>query len=108
MPSTKKRDIGKEIIAGLEWALADARGENPPGGRRYVVWVPDVKAIRKKQALSQTEFAARFGLSKRTVEQWEQGRAVPDQPARVLLSVIDQAPKTVARAVKKFGPPRAA
>ncbi len=108
MASIKKRDIGKEIIEGLQWALADARGENPPGGRRYVVWVPDVKAIRKKQALSQTEFAARFGLSKRTVEQWEQGRAVPDQPARILLSVIDQAPKTVARAVKKYGPPRAA
>ncbi|MSO97295.1 MAG: helix-turn-helix domain-containing protein [Rhodospirillaceae bacterium] len=108
MPSPKKRDLGKEIIEGLQWALADMRGENPPGGRRYVVWVPDVKAIRKKHALSQTEFAARFGLSKRTVEQWEQGRAVPDQPARVLLSVIEQAPGTVARAVKKTQTRRAA
>ena len=89
MANSKKRNIGQEIIEGLEWAVADMRGENPAGGRRYVVWVPDVKAIRKKQALSQTAFATRYGLSKRTVEQWEQGRAMPDQSARILLSVIE-------------------
>jgi putative transcriptional regulator len=61
--------------------------------------VPDVQAIRRKLGLSQSEFAARFAFSVRTVQEWEQGRAVPDRPARILLRVIDKSPKTVERAV---------
>ncbi len=61
--------------------------------------MPDVRAIRRKLGLSQSEFAARFGFSVRTVEEWEQGSAVPDRPARILLRVIDKSPKTVERAV---------
>jgi putative transcriptional regulator len=62
---------------------------NPP--------VPDVKAIRHKLGLSQAEFARQFGFSVRTVQQWEQKRAVPDRPARILLRVIETAPKAVER-----------
>jgi len=47
--------------------------------------VPDVQALRRKLGLSQSEFAARFGFSVRTVQEWEQGRALPDRPARILL-----------------------
>ncbi|HLX03874.1 MAG TPA: helix-turn-helix domain-containing protein [Trinickia sp.] len=65
----------------------------------YVPPLPDVKAIRSKLKLSQTEFAQRFGFSVRTVQQWEQGRAVPDRPARILLRVIDQSPRAVERAL---------
>ena len=64
---------------------------NPP--------LPDVKAIRKKLKLSQADFARRFGFSVRTVQQWEQRRAVPDRPARILLRVIDQSPQAVERAL---------
>jgi putative transcriptional regulator len=61
--------------------------------------VPDVGRIRAKLGLSQAAFAARFGLRVRTIQEWEQGRSVPDQPARVLLMVIDQAPHTVEHVV---------
>jgi len=61
--------------------------------------VPDVKAIRRKLGVSQAEFAARFGFSVRTVQEWEQGRALPDRPARILLRVIEKSPKAVERAV---------
>lgn len=60
--------------------------------------VPDVKAIRRRLGLSQAQFAARFGFSTRTVQEWEQGRAIPDRPARILLRVIEQSPKVVERA----------
>ncbi|TAL02120.1 MAG: helix-turn-helix domain-containing protein [Rhodospirillaceae bacterium] len=96
----KKRRIGKELIAAADWMLDDLRGK-AKGGRTTIVLVPDVKAIRKKLKVSQAEFARRFHLNTRTVQQWEQGRAVPDQPARVLLTVIDQSPQTVERAVGK-------
>jgi putative transcriptional regulator len=61
--------------------------------------LPDVRAIRRKLGLSQKEFAGRFGFSVRTVQEWEQGRAVPDRPARILLRVIEKSPKVVERAV---------
>lgn len=61
--------------------------------------MPDVQAIRCKLGLSQSEFAARFGFSVRTVQEWEQGRAVPDRAARILLRVIDESPEAVQRAV---------
>jgi putative transcriptional regulator len=61
--------------------------------------LPDVRAIRRKLRLSQAEFAKRFGFSVRTVQEWEQGRAVPDRPARILLRVIEKSPKAVERAV---------
>jgi putative transcriptional regulator len=63
---------------------------------------PDVRAIRRKLRLSQAQFARRFGFSVRTIQEWEQGRALPDRPARILLRVIEKSPKTVARAVAEL------
>lgn len=60
--------------------------------------IPDLKRLRDQLRCSQSEFAERFGLSLRTVQQWEQGRARPDQPARVLLTTIEVEPDAVARA----------
>lgn len=60
--------------------------------------LPDVRAIRRKLHLSQSQFAKRFGFSVRTIQEWEQGRAIPDKPARILLRVIEKSPKTVERA----------
>lgn len=59
--------------------------------------VPDVKRIRQQLGLSQAGFAQRFGFSVRTVQQWEQHRAVPDRPARILLTLIERVPDTVAQ-----------
>jgi putative transcriptional regulator len=58
-----------------------------------------VKAVRARLALSQTEFARRFGLSVGTVRDWEHGRRMPEGAARVLLRVIEREPDAVARAV---------
>ena len=62
-------------------------------------YVPDVRALRRKLGLSQAQFASKFGFSLRTLQEWEQGRALPDRPARILLRVIEKSPKTVERAV---------
>jgi putative transcriptional regulator len=61
--------------------------------------LPEVRAIRRKLGLSQKGFAKRFGFSVRTVQEWEQGRAIPDRAARILLRVIEKSPKVVERAV---------
>lgn len=74
-----------------------ARGESVPGAVVHVP--PDVRAIRARLKLTQPAFAERFGLPVGTVRDWEQGRAVPDQAARVLLRVIERDPEAVQRAV---------
>ena len=81
--------------------------------RRYQVRLvadvrtPDVRKIREGLKLSQAEFAQRFGLRERTIQQWEQGRALPDRPARVLLRTIERHPEVVAAAAATLDQPGA-
>jgi putative transcriptional regulator len=96
--ASTEREIARQIASDPdvpEMTAADLRRArrvyNPP--------VPDVKAIRRQLGLSQAEFAQQFGFSVRTVQQWEQGRAIPDRPARILLRVIETAPQAVERAL---------
>jgi DNA-binding transcriptional regulator YiaG len=72
-------------------------------GNVYEVPIPDVRAIRERLKLSQAEFADRFHLSQRTIQQWEQHRAMPDMPARVLLKAIQRAPDVIAAAAAEVG-----
>ena len=92
------------MLAGAKQALAFAQGEKDHG---CVVHIPeeiDVKAIRKKVAMSQSEFAQMFGFSKRTLEHWEHGRRVPTGPARAFLTVIAREPDAVRRALSEQPP----
>ena len=66
---------------------------------RVTLAAAEVRAIRQRSGLSQAAFAARYGLNLRTLQDWEQGRAQPDGPARSYLLVIDREPKAVARAL---------
>lgn len=59
----------------------------------------DVKAVRERLALTQAEFAARFGFELDTVQNWEQGRNAPDGPTRTLLRIIEQNPEAVENAL---------
>ena len=60
-----------------------------------------IRAVRKRMKLSRQKFADRFGLDARAVQDWEQGRRVPDRSARVLLTVIDRDPKAVVRVLSE-------
>ena len=56
---------------------------------------PTAKIIRRALDLTQEEFAARFHIPLGTLRDWEQGRARPDAPTRVLLAVIAKHPEAV-------------
>lgn len=60
----------------------------------------DVAAIRAKTGLSQERFARAFRISPHTLRNWEQGRRVPEGPARALLMAIDRDPEAVMRALQ--------
>jgi putative transcriptional regulator len=63
---------------------------------------PDVSALRLKLRLSPEDFAVRFGLSLRTVQQWEQQSRAPDGPAQQLLRIIAEDPNAVAEIVSRL------
>ncbi len=91
----------EKIMAGLEDALAYADGDRTKGTERQVRLADvDITHLREKLGLSQDRFAALFGLSPRTVRNWEQGVRRPEGPARVLLQVIDREPEAVMRALR--------
>lgn len=91
----------EKIKAGLEDALADLRGE-PGRVVKVTTIVPvDVKRVRAKTGLSQTEFSRTFGLPPATYRKWEQGQRGPNDAALMLLHVIDRHPRTVLKVAKQ-------
>jgi putative transcriptional regulator len=68
-----------------------------------VTYVPapqvDVRKLRARMGLSQTRFAAKFGFSLDSIQNWEQGHRQPEGPARILLVVIAKNPKAVEEAL---------
>ncbi|HJZ96536.1 MAG TPA: helix-turn-helix domain-containing protein [Candidatus Solibacter sp.] len=92
----RRSTVGASILKGLEEAIAWSRGETS-NARVTLVQVPevDVRKVRAKMGLSQAQFATKFGFPPATLRNWEQGRARPDAPTRVLLAVIAKHPEAV-------------
>ena len=87
-----------ELLASVEEMDKIARGELKPG-RVTLFTEPAVQTVREKTGLSQTRFARLIGVSKRTLENWEQGRRHPTGPARALLRIVDADPQNAIRAL---------
>jgi len=93
----KKRDFDK-LVKSIKQAGRIRRGEMK--ARRVFRFAPaDVKAIRLRLEKSQSEFALMIGVSVSTLQNWEQGRRVPEGPARALLKVAAENPEAVAEAL---------
>jgi putative transcriptional regulator len=90
---------GRRILGALEEVRAHVGGEHSLPLAAAVPQIVDVGAVRRKMGLSQTEFSRRFGINRRTLQDWEQGRYTPDPMARALLTIIDREPSAVARAL---------
>ncbi|MFZ1893230.1 MAG: helix-turn-helix domain-containing protein [Rhodoplanes sp.] len=94
----------ERIIQGLSEAAAHARGERVLGLRVHIPRKIDVSAIRRKTGLSQEAFSSRIGVSTGTLRNWEQGRRMPEGPARVLLALLARNPRIVEDMLAKDRP----
>jgi len=56
---------------------------------------PEIKSVREKLDVSQSEFALMIGVSVRTLQNWGQGRRRPEGPAKALLRVASRNPYAV-------------
>jgi len=83
------------IMAGLDDALAFARGDTARGKVVGEYCDVDVKALRERLGLSQVEFARQYHLSLRVLQSWEQRDRRPDTTAQTLLHLIGKNPDAV-------------
>ena len=95
----KAAGCGADTVEGIKLVLAHQRGAMQLDQVRAKSI--DVKAIRKRVKMSQTEFSSAYGISKRALQEWEQGGRQPDSAARVYLTVIANEPALVRRALGK-------
>lgn len=93
-----KEMMFNELLKSVKEMDQIARGKKK-ASRRFTFKDPEVKAIREETGLSQTQFARLIGVSKRTLENWEQGRRHPTGPARALLKIVESDPKGAVQAL---------
>jgi putative transcriptional regulator len=84
-----ERDVWQEVLDGVREIKAGG------GRRRKVEAKSHIVRVRLKSGLSQAQFAAALGVSKRTLEQWEQGRREPSGAAKQLLKIAERHPEVL-------------
>lgn len=108
----KPSQFEKDLIAGMEEAVAIHRGERKPASVREVTLTlrdvttapnysgDDIAAIRHRMGVTQAAFADVLNASLPAVRAWEQGQRSPDGIALRMLQVLDANPDAVLTAIK--------
>ena len=97
----KRKNVTNELVEAMREAAAIAKGKAVPAGV-HALPLPlevDARAVRAGTGLSRAEFARRYALDPRALQDWEQGRRRPDRAARAYLTVIARRPDAVAEAL---------
>ncbi|HEX6649698.1 MAG TPA: helix-turn-helix domain-containing protein [Pyrinomonadaceae bacterium] len=84
-----ERDVWQEVLDSVREIKAGR------GKRTRVVAKSRIVRLRLNTGLSQAQFAAALGVSKRTLEQWEQGRREPSGAAKQLLKIAERHPEVL-------------
>jgi putative transcriptional regulator len=93
-----EENLFNELVSSLKEAKAIKRGELT-ASRRFTAIPIDVKAVRAKTGLTQSEFAQMIQISTRTLQNWEQRRRNPTGPAAALLKIVSAAPEVALRSL---------
>ena len=67
------------------------------------VAVNEVVEARQSTGMSQSEFASALSISKRTLQEWEQGRRAPSGAAQALIRIARKHPEVVREALEETG-----
>ena len=85
--TTKHSTAGKRLIGAMREVQA-------------LEFARRVREVREGLGLSQSQFALQFGLSVRSLQEWEQARRLPDAAVLTYLRVIERNPKAVRSALR--------
>jgi len=81
------RDIDAEIRQGMEEILSGVAAVE------HIIPIPDVVTARQNTGMSQSTFAELLGISKRTLQEWEQARKTPSKAAQSLIKIAIKHPE---------------
>ena len=87
LPKPKHSTTGRRLIGAMREVQA-------------LEFARRVREVRDGLSLTQAQFAHRFGLSLRSLQEWEQARRLPDAAVLTYLRVIERNPKAVQLALK--------
>ncbi len=93
------KTLFEDLVQSLKEAKAIAKGE-APASRRFEVKPIDVKAVREKTGLSQSEFASLIQISTKTLQNWEQRRRTPTGPSAALLKIVSVNPEMAVQSLR--------
>lgn len=87
-------ELGRKLLASVREMKAGqfARATEVPTN--------EVVEARRGTGLSQTEFASALSISKRTLQEWEQGRRAPSGAAQALIRIARKHPRIVREALR--------
>ncbi len=85
-----------ELVQGIKSAGKYVRGEGE-ASRVFEYPDADVKAVRVRIGLSQSQFARMIRVSVKTLQNWEQKRRLPTGPAAALLQIVAREPQVALR-----------
>jgi len=94
-----KKELFDELVESIGEAGQIRKGLAKPS-RTFRYRPVDVKRIRNRLNVSQSQFSLMIGVSKATLQNWEQGRREPEGPAKALLRVVDKRPDAVLEALQ--------
>lgn len=99
-----KRDLFTELAAGIKEAREYDKGQVTLRTHRVeepkplpMMTAELVRSTREAMNVSQAVFARRLRVSKRTLENWEQGRTKPNDQATALILMVRRYPDTMDR-----------
>jgi putative transcriptional regulator len=102
--SDKERKRLRKMSSAQVEAQALSDRDNPPLTARQLnrmVLAREVRLVREKTGLSQSQFAARFHIGLARLRDFEQARSEPDFVVRVYLRMIQEDPNQADRLIKR-------
>jgi len=93
-----EKTLFEDLLQSLKEAKAIAKGESK-ASRRFELESTDVKAVREKIGLTQSEFAKLMRVSIKTLQNWEQHRRNPTGPAAALLKIVSTEPDVALKSL---------
>jgi len=108
MAEIRKTAAEARASAKVDWSRIDATtkedmrrhaledGEETNDARSFT---ESPESIRRRLGMSQAQFATAIRVPLRTVQNWEQRRTRPDQPALALLRILAREPDVALKAL---------
>ena len=90
---TSGEELGLKLLQSVREMKAGRTARVTP------VDLTEVAEARQAAGLSQSQFAETLGISKRTLQEWEQGRRAPSGAAQTLIRIVRRHPEVVRDAL---------